>query len=63
MNKKILMEGDDILLFPAWDVKWDVKFKVWAPGQTSVEGELTNGELLNLKVVPESRKKDIKICI
>jgi hypothetical protein len=60
-NMLIQTEGDDILLFPAWPKEWDVKFKVWAPGQTSVEGELKNGELLNLKVVPESRKKDVQI--
>jgi hypothetical protein len=59
-NMLIQTEGDDILLFPAWPKKWDVKFKVWAPGQTSIEGELKNGELLNLKVVPENRKKNIK---
>jgi hypothetical protein len=38
-----------------------VKFKVWAPKQTSVEGELENGKLRFLKVIPEDRKKDIRI--
>jgi hypothetical protein len=60
-NMLIQTEGDQILLFPAWPEKWDVKFKVWAPGQTSVEGELKNGELIDLKVVPESRRQDIQI--
>ncbi|MDR3260362.1 MAG: DUF5703 domain-containing protein [Tannerella sp.] len=60
-NMLIQTENDDILLFPAWPTKWNVKFKVWAPKQTSIEGELENGELRFLKVVPANRKKDIRI--
>jgi arylsulfatase A-like enzyme len=46
-------------LFPAWPVEWDVDFKLHAPGQTIVEGVLRGGQLVQLKVTPKSRAKDI----
>jgi hypothetical protein len=60
-NMLIQTEDDDIILFPAWPTEWNVKFKVWAPKQTSIEGVLENGKLRSLKVVPAKRKKDIRI--
>jgi hypothetical protein len=48
-----------INLFPAWPVEWDVEFKLHAPGRTLVEGVLCGGKLVNLKVTPTSRAKDI----
>lgn len=51
--------GEQLLLFPAWPREWDVHFKLHAPGQTTVEAELKDGKLIRLKVVPESRKKDV----
>lgn len=53
--------GDTIYLFPAWPMDWDVRFKLHAPGQTVVEAELRNGNVVSLKVTPESRRKDIQI--
>ena len=55
--------GDKILLFPAWPREWDVHFKLHAPMQTTVEAELKAGKLINLKVTPESRRKDIELWI
>jgi hypothetical protein len=52
---------DSIYLFPAWPKEWDVSFKLHAPYQTIIEGELKNGSLVNLKVTPESRRKDVEI--
>lgn len=46
-------------LFPAWPAKWDVDFKLHAPGRTIVEGVLKGGTLISLKVTPASREKDI----
>jgi hypothetical protein len=60
-NMLIQTEDDDIILFPAWPTEWNVKFKLWAPKQTSIEGVLENGKLRSLKVVPEKRIKDIRI--
>jgi hypothetical protein len=59
--QEMLMQCDDrkILLFPAWPKDWDVHFKLHAPYQTIVEGNLKNGKLIKLTVFPESRKADI----
>ena len=58
-NMLIQTDGKKIILFPAWPEKWDVEFKVYAPGNTTIEGELKNGKLIGMKVVPENRNKDI----
>ncbi|WP_294628530.1 DUF5703 domain-containing protein [uncultured Bacteroides sp.] len=55
--------GEQILLFPAWPKEWNVHFKLHAPGKTTVEATLKDGEVKELKVSPESRKKDIVIMI
>ncbi len=55
--------GDELLLFPAWPREWDVHFKLHAPGQTTVEAQLKDGKVVRLHVTPESRKKDIKLCL
>ena len=60
-NMLIQTDGDDILLFPAWPKTWDVDFKLHASRNTIVEGEFRNGKIVRLKVVPESRRKNI--CI
>lgn len=51
--------GDEILLFPAWPQEKDIRFKLHAPGNTVVEAELRGGEVVDLKVLPENRRKDI----
>ncbi len=53
--------GDKIVLFPAWPKAWDVDFKLHAPGNTTVEAVLKNGEVISLEVIPEKRKEDIII--
>lgn len=59
--QEMLMQTDaqKIYLFPAWPKEWDVHFKLHAPQQTTVEATLKNGKVVDLKVWPESRKKDI----
>jgi hypothetical protein len=44
---------------PAWPKNWDVSFKLHAPYNTTVEGELRNGKMLSLKVTPQSRAADV----
>ena len=51
-----------IRLLPAWPRTWDVDFKLHASRQTTVEGRVRNGKLLELKVTPESRKKDVVVA-
>lgn len=49
--------GEKIHLFPAWPIEWNVHFKLHAPGNTTVEAELKDGELVGLTVIPEERRK------
>lgn len=53
-------EGERILLLPAWPKEWDVHFKLHAPGQTTVEGQVKDGKVVKLTVHPESRRKDVE---
>jgi hypothetical protein len=55
-------EGDKIYLLPAWPQDWDAEFKLHAPLQTTVEGRVENGKITDLKVTPESRRKDVVIA-
>ena len=61
--QQMLMQtvGDRILLFPAWPKDWDVDFKLHAPSQTVVEVSMRDGKIINLHVIPESRRNDIEI--
>ncbi|WMI66229.1 DUF5703 domain-containing protein [Aestuariibaculum sp. YM273] len=61
MQEMLMQEVDGkIVLFPAWPKHWDVHFKLHATQNTTVEARLENGEVEIIKVVPESRKKDIQ---
>ena len=55
----IQSEGDAIYLLPAWPEEWDVRFKVHAPGNTTLEGEFRDGVLQSLTVTPNSRLADV----
>jgi hypothetical protein len=59
--QEMLMQtiGDEIRLLPAWPKEWDCDFKLHAPKQTIVEGEVRNGVVRNLKVTPEERAQDV----
>jgi len=39
----------------------DVDFKVHAPYRTVIEGQVRHGQLIQLKVIPSPRQKDIEI--
>jgi len=62
--QEMLMQtpGRAIHLLPAWPKDWDVDFKLHAPGQTVVEGRLRSGELIELKITPEERRKDVSLA-
>ena len=57
----VQFDGSKILLLPAWPKKWDAEFKLHAPMQTTVEGVVRDGKMVELKVTPESRRKDIQV--
>jgi len=64
LQEMLLQNTDDgkILLFPTWPKEWDVRFKLHAPQNTTVQAELKNGEVIVTEVIPNFRKKDIVIC-
>lgn len=53
--------GREIRLVPAWPEDWNADFRLNAPYNTQVEGRVENGKIVNLKVTPENRRKDIII--
>jgi hypothetical protein len=54
-------DGSKIYLLPAWPKQWDVEFKLHAPYQTIVQGAVRGGDIIHLRVSPESRRKDVII--
>jgi hypothetical protein len=54
-------DGDKIFLLPAWPKDWDCDFKLHAPQNTVIEGRVRKGKLEDMKITPESRRKDLKI--
>jgi alpha-L-fucosidase 2 len=61
--QEMLMQvnGREIILLPAWPKNWNAEFKLHAPYETTVEGRVVKGKLVDLKVTPESRKADIMV--
>jgi len=61
--QEMLLQTDDkrILLFPAWPKEKDVRFKLHAPYNTTVEAEWKDGKMILLKVSPEERRKDVEV--
>ena len=54
-------DGKRIQLLPAWPADWVADFKLFAPYQTTIEGHVEMGKITRLKVLPESRAKDVTI--
>jgi len=61
--QEMLMQthGGKIRLMPAWPNEWDVDFKLHAPGQTIVEGQVKSGRVICLTVTPEARRQDLLV--
>ncbi len=51
-----------IRLLPAWPKQWDVDFKLHAPSQTIVEGEVRSGRMIYLEVIPKERRNDVVLA-
>ncbi len=49
----------NIYLLPAWPKSWNVDFKLHAPQNTVITCKYRDGEIVRLKVVPESRRRDV----
>ena len=63
--QEMLLQVDDkkILLFPAWPKNIDVHFKLNAPYNTTVEAEVKNGKVIDVKVLPAERMKDVVLLL
>jgi len=61
--QEMLMQtiGDEIRLLPAWPSEWNVDFRLHAPRQTIVTGQVRDGKIVDLVVRPESRAKDVVV--
>ena len=59
----MLMQCDpvtgEIRLLPAWPADWNASFKLHAPKQTTVQGRIVGGKVIDLQVTPASRRKDV----
>ena len=55
-------DGRRIRVLPAWPKYWDVHFKLHAPHGTTIELRYKDGKVVNLKITPESRRKDVIIA-
>ncbi|MDR2706375.1 MAG: DUF5703 domain-containing protein [Planctomycetaceae bacterium] len=56
-------DGKRIDLFPAFPTNWNCDFKLNAPYKTTVEGQLKDGKIINLKVTPKEREKDVRVLL
>jgi hypothetical protein len=63
--QEMLMQtsGTRIFLFPAWDRRRDVEFKLHAPAQTVVHACLEGGRIIRLDVQPPERATDVVLCL
>ena len=61
--QEMLMQinGRQINLLPAWPKNWNAEFKLHAPYETTVEGRIVKGKLLDVKVTPAARKQDVTV--
>ena len=61
--QEMIMQTDNkkIIITPAWPKDWDAQFKLNAPYNTIVEAKVANGEVVELKVTPSERQKDVII--
>jgi len=51
LQKMLLQcEGSEINRFPAWPARWDVVFRLAAPGNRQVEGSFRNGQIITTSV-------------
>ena len=52
-------DGKKIFVTPAWPKDWNAEFKLHAPYKTTIQGRVENGKLVEMKVTPAFRAKDV----
>jgi len=50
-----------VYVAPAWPKDWNCEFKLHAPYKTTIEGKVKDGKVVDLKVTPKSRRKDVVV--
>ena len=65
VNWMLLQPADDAdgsaIAFGAWPCEWDVRFKLAAPHNATVEATFKGGKLLSLVVTPPSRASFVHV--
>jgi hypothetical protein len=66
LNHMLMLPVDDanrsMLLFPSFPVqRWNVRFKLMAPRNTTIEASCQDGKLEYLRVTPLEREKDVTV--
>jgi hypothetical protein len=57
----IQYEGDKVYMLPAWPKEWDVRFKVNAPNNTTIEGVYEDGKVIKVETTPNVNPNKIQI--
>ncbi|MEO5916322.1 MAG: DUF5703 domain-containing protein [Luteolibacter sp.] len=63
LQEMIIQQGPNgsILLVPAWPKDWNAKFRLFASGNTVVEGVIRQGKLESWKTTPESARSKVRV--
>ena len=61
LQEMLLQETPDgkLYLFPAWPRDWNIRFRLHASRGTTVEAEMKDGQVINVKVLPKNRQGDV----
>ena len=61
LQEMLLQETPDgkLYLFPAWPRDWNIRFRLHASRGTTVEAEMKDGQVVNVKVLPKNRQDDV----
>jgi len=61
LQEMLLQETPDgkLYLFPAWPREWNIRFRLHASRGTTVEAEMKDGQVVNVKVMPKNRQTDV----
>lgn len=53
--------GSKLIVLPAWPRDWNARFRLHAPRQTTITGEVKDGELVSLEIDPPRRAADVVV--
>jgi hypothetical protein len=63
LQRMVVQEvGDKIYVLPAWPKEWDGSFKLHLRNNTVIQGAVKNGNVENLNITPENKRKDMVVA-